>query len=65
MKEPGGTRVNCFQLDKFRIHQDRGRNRFSNGVVDEWNKLGSHVVGADTIATFKKRLSKFMDSEVR
>ncbi len=30
-------------------------------VADEWNRLSNHVVSANTIATFKIRLDKFMD----
>lgn len=46
--------------DKFRFRKDIGKNGFII-VVDEWNKFGSHVVGANTIDTFNKRLDKFMD----
>ncbi len=46
-------------------NKDIGKNWFTNRVVDEWNRLGSHVVGANTIDTFKKRLDKAMDGEAR
>lgn len=65
VKEPGGMRSNGFKSDKFRFNKDIGKNWFTNRVVDEWNRLDSHVVGANTIATFKRRLDKVMDSEVR
>ncbi len=42
-----------------------GKNWFTNRVVDEWNSLSSHVVSANTIDTFKKRLDRFMDGEGR
>ncbi len=61
VKEPGRTRSNGFKLDKFRLNNDLGRNWFTNRMVDEWNKLGSHVVGA----TVKKKLDTFSDSEER
>ncbi len=38
-------------------------NWFTNRVVDEWNRLGSHVASVNTIDTFKIRLDKFMDRE--
>ncbi len=34
-------------------------------MVDEWNRLDSHVVGVNMIDLFKKRLDKFMGREVR
>lgn len=61
VKEPGRTCSNGLKLDKFRLNKDIGKNWFTNRVVDEWNRLGSHVVGVNTIDTFKK----FMDSGVR
>ncbi len=48
-----------------RYNKDTGKNWFTNRVVDEWNRLSSHVVSANTIDTFKKRLDKFMDGEDR
>ncbi len=42
-----------------------GMNWFTNRVVDEWNRLSSHVVSANTIDTFKKMLDKFMGGEGR
>ncbi len=53
VEEQGRTRSNCLKLDEFRFNKDMSRNQFTNRVVDEWNKLGSHVVGANTIDTFK------------
>ncbi len=61
----GTTRSNGFKLDKFRFNKDIGKNWFINRVVDERNRLSSHVVSANTIDTFKKRLDKFMDGEDR
>ncbi len=65
VKEPCRTRSNGFKLDKFRFNNDMDRNWFTNRVVDEWNKLGNYIIGANTIDRFKKRLDKFMDSEDR
>ena len=65
VREQDRTRSNGFKLDKFRFNKDIGKNWFTNRVVDEWNRLSSHVVSANTIDTFKKRLDKFMDGEGR
>ncbi len=63
VKEQGRTRSNGFKLDKFRFNKDIGKNWFTNRVVDEWNRLSGHVVSANTIDSFKKRLDKFMDGD--
>ena len=34
-------------------------------VVNEWNKLGRHVVSAETVGSFKKRLDECMAREDR
>ena len=65
VSEPGRTRSNGFKLEKFRFNKDIGKNWFINRVMDEWNRLSSHVVSANTINTFKNRLDDFMDGEGR
>ncbi len=65
VKEQGRTRSNGFKLDKFGFSKDIAKNWFTNRVVDEWSRLSSHVVSANTIDTLKKRLDKFMDGEDR
>ena len=55
------TRSNGFKLEKSRYKKELGKNWFSNRVVDEWNRLSSQVVGAETIESFKRRLDKYMD----
>ena len=51
--------------EKFRYREEIGRNWFTNKVVDEWNRLSSHVVNAPSIGSFKNRLDRFMDGDVR
>ncbi len=63
VREQGRTRSNGFKPDKFRFSKDIGKNWFTNRVVDEWNRLSSHVVSANTMDCFKRRLDKFMDGE--
>ncbi len=65
VREQGMTRCNGFKLDKFRFNKDMGKNWIANRIVDEWNRLSSHVVNANTIDTFKKTLNRFMDGEGR
>ncbi len=56
---------NGLKLNKFRFNKHIRMNWFTDRVVDEWNRLSSHVVSANTINTFKKRLDKFMDGKDR
>ena len=46
---PGITRTNGYKLEKFRFKKELGKHWFTNRVVDEWNRLSGHVVGATTI----------------
>ena len=62
---PGRTRTNGYKLKKFRFKKEIGKNWFTNRVVDEWNRLSSHVVSAKSIDCYKNRLDKFMDSDDR
>ena len=59
------NRNNGFKLEKFRFRREIGKNWFSNRVVDEWDRLGNHIVSAQTLGSFKRRLDKFMDEEDR
>ena len=59
----GYTRSHGFKLDKFRFRKEIGRRWFSNRVVNDWNRLSSHVVEANTIESFKRRLDSFMDED--
>lgn len=42
------------KLDKFRFNSDTVKNLLTKRMVMEWNRLGSHVVNANMIGTFKK-----------
>ena len=55
----------CFSNTPFKFKKEIGKNWFTNRVVDEWNRLSSHVVNAKSIGCFKNRLDKFMDSDDR
>ena len=37
--------------------------RFSNRIVDEWSRLSNHIVNAQTMESFKRRVHKFMDED--
>ncbi len=65
VREQGRTCSNGFKLDIFRFNKDIRKNWFTSRVVDEWNRRSSHVVSANTIDIFKKRLYRFMDGEDR
>ena len=53
------TRNNGFKLVKSRFRGEIGRNWFSNRIVDEWSRLSTHIVSAQTMGSFK-RLYKFI-----
>ncbi len=57
VREQGTTRSNGFKIDKITLNKDIGKNWFTYRVVDEWNRLSNHVVSANTIDNFKKRLN--------
>ena len=65
VSEQRRTRSNGCKLDKFRFRKEIGKNWFTNRVVNEWNRLSEHVVGAESINCFKSRLDKFMDEDGR
>ncbi len=44
--------------------KDIVKNWFTNWVVDERNRLSSHVVSANTIDSFKRGLDAFMDGRI-
>ena len=50
------TRGHKFKLKKHRSRLDIRKNFFSNRVVQQWNSLPAHVVEAESVITFKKRL---------
>jgi len=50
------TRGHKYKLKKYRSRLDTRKYFFSNRVVSHWNSLPSHIVEADTVLTFKKRL---------
>ena len=59
------TRGNGYKLEKLRFGTDVGRYWFTNRVVNDWNRLSRHVVSAETIGSFKKRLDECMDRDDR
>ena len=54
---------NGFKLEKFLFRREIGRNWFSNRVVNEWNRFNNHIVSAQTLGSFNRRLDKFMDKD--
>ncbi len=65
VREQGRTCSNGFKIHKFRFNKDIGKNWSTSRVVNEWNRLSCHVVSANTMDAFKKRLDKLMDGEGR
>ena len=54
------TGNNGFKLEKFRLREIRRRWFSKRVVVDEWNGLSNHIVSAQTMGSFKRRLNKLM-----
>lgn len=51
-------------LDKFRFRKEIDKSWFMNRIVDEWNKLSSNVIDANTRESFKRSLERFMVGSV-
>lgn len=47
--EQDRTHVNGLKLDQFRFNKGFGRKLFTNTLVNEWNRLNSHVISANMI----------------
>ena len=59
------TRGNGYKLEKRRFRTNIGKYWFTNRVVNEWNSQGRHVVDAESISSFKRRLDESMDRDDR
>ena len=46
-----------------RFRTDLGRYWFTNRMVNDWNRLGRHVVSAESIGSFERRLDQSMDRD--
>ena len=49
--------------EKLRFRTNLGRYWFTNKVVNNWNRLGRHVISAESIGSFKRRLDESMDRD--
>ena len=56
---------NGYKLEKLKFRIDIGRYWFTNRVVNDWIRLGRHVVSAESIDCFKRRLNESMDKDDR
>ncbi len=54
------TRNNGLKLKGQRFNTDLRKNYFNVRVINFWNKLPATVVQANTMATFKARLDKYV-----
>ena len=59
------TRNNGFKREKCRFRKEMGRNWCSNRIAHEWNGVSNHIVSAERMGSFKRRLDKFMDKNDR
>lgn len=56
VRKQGRTRSYTLKLNIFSFNKDIGNNEFTNRLMDELKRLGSHVVNVRTIAVFRERL---------
>ena len=56
---------NGYKLEKLRFMTDLSRYWFTNRVVNDWNRLGRHVISGGSIFSFKRRLDQSMDRDDR
>ena len=61
----GRTRGHRYKLSKSRSRLDIRRNFFSQRIVNDWNKLPTIVVEADSINSFKNRYDSYKNEEKR
>ena len=52
-------------LESGGFRTDAGRYWFTNRVVNDWNRLGRHVLSAESISSLKRRLDQSMDRDDR
>jgi len=57
------TRSNKFKFIQHLCHYDLRKFNFTNRVIPIWNSLSNHVVSADTVDTFFKRLDNFWSTQ--
>ena len=53
-----------YKLRKTRFRTDVGKYWFTSRVVNDWNRLGRHVVSAESVGNFKKRLDECMERSI-
>ena len=58
-------RENGYKVETLRFRTDIGRYWFTSRVVNDWNRLGRHVVSAESIGSIKRRLDQSMNRDDR
>ena len=56
-----GTPENEMKLYKKSFRLDVAKYRFSNRVVNEWNKLPNNVIQANTLNAFKGKVDYYLE----
>ena len=56
-------RDHSLTLFKLRSENNLRRKSFPHRCVDIWNALSQHVVEAENVLTFERRLDKFLDNQ--
>ena len=59
------ARGNEYKLEILTFRTDLGRYWLTNRVVNDWNRLGRHIVSDESIGSFKRRLDESMDRDDR
>ena len=57
------TRGHEYRVVRPISHTNKGHNRFTSRVVNDWNKLPEHVVNATTVNSFKNRIDQYFEND--
>ena len=56
------TRGHSFKIHKQHVQRQVRSQSYSIRVINDWNNLPAHVVNAETVTSFKKRLDNHWES---
>ena len=60
--DSSNTRTNGYKIDKVSTNTSAFQHFFTNRVVNCWNSLPRHVVGVDTVNSFKGALDRHLSA---
>ena len=57
------TRGHDYRVIRPLSNSNKGHNRFTSRVVNDWNKLPDHIVNATTLNSFKNKLDEYFEND--